>query len=256
MPSGSQRSIGLHLVWLPIHVPRGRPRPIRPSSARWKKTFWETLIDAFVRLAARGRHLLAESRVDRRQLGRARLAQLPHRGQADRPPAPPAALPGSGPMPASVSIAIVRLRSLSATAREAAACTIGTSSIGTRKRVRRIASMRRTLRSSYSSWSIWAGDDADIRARAWRKTLAESVAWRTTTDAAASATECDLRAGRQSMPQADPRATLVGPDAGSRSRARYLARRLASGLNSTLQGSSGSIRKTPGGPDPWRSMSL
>ena len=46
IPSGSQRSIGLHRTWLPIQLPRGRPRAIRPSSARWKKTFWQTLIVA------------------------------------------------------------------------------------------------------------------------------------------------------------------------------------------------------------------
>ena len=96
---------------------------------------------------------------------------------------------GSGPIPASVNIAIVRLRSVSATAREAAAWTIGTSSTGTRNSVRRIASTRRTVRSSYNSRSISAGDDLDIRALACRKTLGESDAWITTRAAAASATD-------------------------------------------------------------------
>ena len=49
---------------------------------------------------------------------------------------------------------MVRLRSVAATARDAAAWTIGTSATGTRNSVRRIASTRRTVRSSYISRSI------------------------------------------------------------------------------------------------------
>ena len=83
MPSGSQRSIGLHLVWLPI---QRAARPAAADQAIERKVEEDLLGDAdrgFVGLAARDRHLQAESRVDRGQLGGARLAQLPDRGQAD-----------------------------------------------------------------------------------------------------------------------------------------------------------------------------
>jgi len=90
-------------------------------------------------------------------------------------------------MPASVSIPMVRRRSVAAMAREAAAWIIGTSASAIRNRVRRIASRRKTLGSSYIWRSMSAGDDAVIRARASRKTLAGSVACSTTIDDAASA---------------------------------------------------------------------
>ena len=70
----------------------------------------------------------------------------------------------------------VRLRSMSAMAREAAAWTIGTSASGTRSTVRRMAIRRTTLGSSYIASSIAAGEDSTMRARARRKTLAASVA--------------------------------------------------------------------------------
>ena len=215
MPSGSQRSIGLQRNWLAIQLPRGRPRAIRPSNARWKKTFWPTLIVAsygFPRAIVifwprRGSSALSSAVV---ASPRSRTAASPMSSSSASSAA------GSGPIPASVNIAIVRLRSVSATAREAAAWTIGTSSTGTRNSVRRIASTRRTVRSSYNSRSISAGDDVDIRALACRKTLGESDAWITTSAAAASATDRDLRAGSKPMPQAHPRPALVGPDARSR----------------------------------------
>ena len=180
MPSGSQRSIGLQRNWLAIHVPSGRPRPIRPSSARWKKTFWPTLIVASYGLPRERVIFWPRRGSSARQLRGAGLASLANGGQPDRLELLEQRR-RVRPDPAAASMAIVRLRSVSATAREAAAWTIGTSSTGTRNSVRRIASMRRTVRSSYISRSIAAGDDADIRALACRKTLGESDAWITTT---------------------------------------------------------------------------
>ena len=202
MPSGSQRSIGLQRNWLAIQLPRGRPRAIRPSNARWKKTFWPTLIVASYGFPLAIVIFWPRRGSSARRFRGGRLTSLSDGGEPDVLELLQAGAAGSGPIPASVSIAIVRLRSVSATAREAAAWIIGTSSTGTRNSVRRIASTRRTVRSSYNSRSILAGDDLDIRALAWRKTLGESDAWITTSAAAASATEvtCVPRASRCRRP--------------------------------------------------------
>ena len=100
IPSGSQRSIGLQRNWLPIQVPRGRPRPILPSSARWKKTFWETLIVASHRVPGarvsfwprRGSSALSSAVV---ASPRSRTAASPAASSSSSRAA------GSGPMPAS-----------------------------------------------------------------------------------------------------------------------------------------------------------
>jgi hypothetical protein len=77
-----------------------------------------------------------------------------------------------------------RFRCVAATAFVAAANTTGTSSRGTAQSVRRIASMRTRLRSSYSARSTSAGARPSLRAWIERKTDTASVAWRQTSDRA------------------------------------------------------------------------
>ena len=93
---------------------------------------------------------LRKARVESRELGSGRLAALADCRQSERLELGQVSR-RSPPMPAPSSIPSVRLRSTSATAREAAAWTMGMSSSGTRKRVRRIASRRSTVGASYIS---------------------------------------------------------------------------------------------------------
>ena len=83
IPDGNQRSIGLQRNWPLTHVPRGRPRPILPSRARWWTTREIDRHRALVRLPARQRHPLGEARVDAAQLGRRSLASLANRGKSE-----------------------------------------------------------------------------------------------------------------------------------------------------------------------------
>jgi hypothetical protein len=103
--------------------------------------------------------------------------------------------PVSATMPASVRNLTRRARSRTATAWLAAHCTTGARSTGSTNNVRRMASMRSTVRSSYSASSTAAIDGFFIRAAADRYSDAGSVACSPTRSCATSTTLDALDAG-------------------------------------------------------------
>ena len=125
------------------------PRPMRPSSARWKNTFEATLIEALVGLP-RATCVIRRSSRGSTSFSSA-VAASPRSRMAARPP--PRARPAGGRVGPDAGLASACPASACAPSRamasEAAAWIIGTSTSGTRKSVRRMASRRSTVGSSY-----------------------------------------------------------------------------------------------------------
>ena len=183
----TQRNCGL------IQDPRGRPRTRRPSIAICGSTRAPALCStthlpepkrSF--FASSGTSAVTSVVIASPRAATAATAAFPARVIHE---------PGRVETPLSRTKPSSRFRCVAATARVAPAKTTGTSSSGTAQSVRRIASIRTMLRSSYSARSTSAGAMPSLRARIDRKTVTASVACRQTSERATASGSAARAAG-------------------------------------------------------------